>query len=606
MRGDRGLWKALVASFVFAAIPALAAGSEGALENGFAYSLHVAGVPDSLRLREMSPGDSARLWDRPELEALSGRLRERLAAEGRYQATLHLILVPGPGTSSGDAWLSLDDMGHAIPGSFAAAPVERAAHAVAELSQADRAALPNAARSFARGSGGLASPEGIAAGVAAIRDDAVAAGHYAAVVEVDSIVPSGEDVRVHLRASAGPPVTLETLEIPGATTTRPRYAATLAGMKLGCPITPAALADARERLAASDLFTSVGEPRVLPGSDPGKARILIPVEEWNPNHFEGAIGLAKGGGLTGVADLALGNIAGSGRTAGARWAGLGDGRSNYALRYREPALLGRPLDLSFALDADVADSLFTQTRWNFGLGGRPARGARGTVGFGREGTVYSGVGRGSSEMWSVKGRMEFQGLAPRLNPSRGIAASIEAEGGSRIERYPGLPESKRGVLRGAANVTTAISLGGARVAALSARGERVSLGSGDFPVEALRYLGGSEGLRGHRDRAYAGSEILALNLEHRWITDPRGGRAFLFLDAGYHALDAPLGTGASLGGGSVPSSLARTELSAGWEMGYGAGIQTRMASGLAALTLGIRPGAALREATIHLRYTSSW
>jgi hypothetical protein len=31
-----------------------------------------------------------------------------------------------------------------------------------------------------------------------------------------------------------------------------------------------------------------------------------------------------------------------------------------------------------------------------------------------------------------------------------------------------------------------------------------------------------------------------------------------------------------------------------------------MASGLMGLTLGLRPGAALREGTLHLRYASSW
>src|SRR5262249_5726044 len=179
--------------------------------------------------------------------------------------------------------------------------------------------------------------------------------------------------------------------------------------------------DARERLLASDLFVSVGEPRVLPGSDPGKARVSIPLEEWNANRFDGALGLASGGGLTGVADLALGNIAGSGRSAGARWAGLGDGRSTYALRYREPAVLGKPVDLSFALDADVADSLYTQTHWSAALGGSPVRRARATLGFGKESTVYSGLGRGSSDTWSFDTTLDLQGLSPRVTPTRDMS-----------------------------------------------------------------------------------------------------------------------------------------------------------------------------------------
>lgn len=600
--------RALVILFalVMAVGPGRALASSSPDENAPGYFLH-ASIPDSLLRPEIAVSDSARLWDRTELETLAGRLRERLAAEGRYDATLRLTLVPGSGSSPGDARLELVDSagtaGAVQPG--APSSVHAPPHAELVLSPAGSAGLPGVEEAFARGSRGLSNPEAIATGIAAVRDDAVASGHYAAEVSIDSIVPAGDEVRIHLHCVPGPPVVVEALDIPGATVTKPAYAATLSGIKIGSRVTPALLADARERLLASDLFISVGEPRVIPGSDPGKARVSIPLEEWNANHFDGALGLASGGGLTGVADLALGNIGGSGRSAGARWAGLGDGRSTYAIHYREPALFRKPVDLSVALDADVADSLYTQTHWSLALGGSPVHRARATLGFGKESTVYSGLGSGSSDTWSLDTKLDFQALTPRLNPMRGMSARIEGEGGSRIDRYPGIPESKRGLLRGAADLSAALPLGGPRVFAVHARGERISLGSGDFPVEELRYLGGSEDLRGHRDRAYAGNRILAINLEQRWLTDPRGGRAFLFFDAGYHSLDAPLGTGLATGVGA-PASLARTELSPGWEMGYGAGIQTHMASGLAALTLGFRPGATPREATIHLRYTSSW
>ena len=102
-----------------------------------------------------------------------------------------------------------------------------------------------------------------------------------------------------------------------------------------------------------------------------------------------------------------------------------------------------------------------------------------------------------------------------------------------------------------------------------------------------------------------------MTLEHRWITDPRGGRAYFFVDGGAHALEAQLQAGVPAGtvdasAAQASTSLSRTELSDGWELGYGAGLQTRMASGLMGVELGLRPGAALREATIHIRYASRW
>ncbi len=606
----RGWIGSILVGALIAATPALSAppaGDEPSLASVPKVLLSAEGIPDSLFRDEAPVSDLfARLWERRELEALAGRLRDRLLLLGRYDATVRLLIVNGSGTAPGSAKLTLrsaTDLDRTIGG--AAMPPNGSPRAVAVVAGSAPAGPLDPVRSFERGSRGEASPGGIAAGITAIRDDAVAAGRYAAVVSVDSVVGAGDQVSVYLSVDPGPPVVVEGLELPGATATRPGAAAAIAGLKAGRRITPALLVDARERLIGSDLFATVGEARVLPGREPGRARVLIPVEERNASHFEGALGVTQDGGVTGLIDLGLGNIGGSGRTAGARWAGLGQGRASYALRYREPALLGKPIDGSFSLDADVADSFFTQTRWSLALGGRPAPRARGSVAFAKSGSVYGGVGRGSSETWSVIGRLEWQGLTPQPNPAGGVTAALELESGTRTERYPGIPEARRRLLRGKASVASAASLGGPRVLYGSVRAEGVTLGAGDFPAEELRYVGGSEGLRGHRDRAFAGNGIVVFNVEQRWITDPRGGRAYLFFDAARHSLDAPVTAGVAAGVGAA-ASLARTELSQGWELGYGAGLKTPVASGIAGLELGLAPGAALRQATIHVRYASSW
>lgn len=566
----------------------------GSVDDASRFSLSVEGIPDSILWGGEAPRRD-QLWGGAALTELAGRVRDRLLGLGRYDATIRLAMVPGSGSTPGTASLSL--LGNFAPGV--------GARAVAVVKQGTPPGLSDVVKSFERGSQGATSPGAIAAGVAAVKDDAVEAGFYAASVSVDSVVGAGAVTQVYLNVIPGPPIVVESLEIPGAMVTRQSAAVSISGLKPGRRVTPALLSEGKERLVGSDLFVSVGDPRVLPGREPGRARVVIPVEETNASRFEGAIGVAKGGGLTGLIDLGLGNIGGSGRSAGLRWAGLGDGVATYAIRYREPALLGRPIDGSFALDADVVDSLFTQTRWAISFGGRPAPRARGSMGFAHTGSVYSGMGRGSSETWSVLGRLEWQGLLPHANPSRGVAAGLTFEAGNRTERYPGLPELKRPVLRGAASLAAVASLGGPRVLYGSVRAEQVSFEGGDFPAEELRYLGGSEGLRGHRDRAYAGNRILKFNFEQRWITDPRGGRAYLFLDVARHSLDAPLSAGVALVPGAM-TSLARTELSDGWELGYGAGLKTPVASGVAGLELGLSPGAALRQATIHVRYASSW
>ena len=591
-----------VLSFVWGAHAVGALGAPGAGSSTEPrYSIRIEGVGDSVvTVLAGESGATERLWSRAELDRFASRLRDALISMRRYDATVRLAIVEGEGTAPGLARVSVSDAsGIATPGAGGSARA-----AVPHVSHAEPRAREAAEAAFQRGSKGLASPEAIVSGIGAVRDAAVAEGRYASSVSVDSIVPRGGEVHVFLELEPGPPVRFDALEIPGASTTRPKSAASIAGLKTGATVTPDLLAGARERLQASGLFTVVGEPRVVQAAEPGHAKVVIPVEESNASHFAGAVGVAQGEGLTGTIDLGLGNIGGTGRAAGARWAGLGDGRSIYALQYREPALLGHPIDASFALDADVTDSLYSQTRWSLALGGRLAPRARAGAGVTRSETIYSGIYRGSSATWAWKGSLGWEGLAPATNPRSGFSSSLEVETGSRSERYPGFPESKRTLLSGRATAAAAAALGGSRVLFGSVRAERVSLGSGDFPAEELRYLGGSDGLRGHRDRAFGGNRIVAATLEHRWITDARGGRAFLFADAGGHELDQPVSAGVSALGAST--SLARTELSDGWDFGYGAGLQARMASGLMGLTLGLRPGAALREGTLHLKYASTW
>jgi hypothetical protein len=605
----------LVAAALLASAPsARASDGSGVAASASRFTLRVEGVADSViaaETGEVAPLD--RLWQRGEIERLAGRVRDRLALMGRYDATVRLVLEEGSGTTPGTAMLRVEGAAASGIGGESRAEPAKAPAPTLRLAPPDAGGIHDPAAVFARGARGGVSPQAIAGGLGALRDAAVDLGRYAATVTLDSIVPAGDSLRVHVRLATGPPVVFDSLEIPGASVTKPRSAATIAGLREGRVLTPDLISEARDRLRASDLFAYVGEPRVVPGSEPGHGHVVIPVEESSSSQFEGALGVAPGEGLTGRVDLGLGNIGGTGRAAGARWVGFGDGRSLYALRYKEPCLFGRAFDASLALDADLADSLFSHTSWSVAFGGRPAPRTRAEAALEKSGTVYTGLYRGSSSTWSLRGGLGWDGLAPAPNPTRGVSVSLDAEGGRRTDAFPGFEETRRGVWRGRALLASAASLGGSRVLFGSVRAEEVRLGDGDFPIEELRYLGGSEGLRGHRDRAFAGNRILAMTLEHRWITDPRGGRAYFFVDGGAHSLDAPLQSGApasALLAADVPSAssstLSRTELSDGWELGYGAGLQTRMASGLMGVELGLRPGAALREATIHIRYASRW
>ncbi|HEY6573159.1 MAG TPA: BamA/TamA family outer membrane protein, partial [Candidatus Eisenbacteria bacterium] len=225
--------------------------------------------------------------------------------------------------------------------------------------------------------------------------------------------------------------------------------------------------------------------------------------------------------------------------------------------------------------------------------------------FARTGTTYGGAARGTNSDWTASAGLSWRALAPAANPRSGFSVALSADGGRRRELFPGFPVVSRSLSRGSLELAGAIPRGRASALYVSARAEGTSLGGGSFPAEELHYVGGNEGLRGHRERAFAGSRIAAFTLEHRWLTDPSGGRVYLFADAARHDLERPLAAGISAPG-SAAAALARTELSDGWDFGYGAGLRTRAAAGTVGVELGLRPGASLGAATIHLRYGSRW
>jgi len=571
---------------LFLAIAAMSLFTRGAAAEE-RYRLIVGPGADSL----ITAPDS--IWTRAQLEAAALGARDLLLARGRIGAVVRLALLPAADQDSVKvARLSVE---HG----------EAPAHVEAVV-RGGETLLPDGAQIFQRRSGGSGEPRNVLEGLEALRVEAQARGRYGAEAAIDSVVLLDPGTaRVCVRLDPGPPVTVDSLDL-GDASVRPSVVASISGLSKGRVITPAVLEDARARLMQSGLFASVGDLAVVAGQEPGKARIVAPLVESRLSRFEGALGVQNGGGVTGLFDLALGNIGGSARSAGARWAGYGSGRSEYAARYREPSLFGTGLDGALALEAQVQDSLYTETRWSLELSGRPWDRARAGATVRRSGSAYTGAGRGTSTTWSLEGRFSWRGLSPVENPVRGFSASVAGEAGRRMESYPGYARATRRILRGSLGWEAAVPTGPSRALYASMRAMGVSLGEGALPAEELRFLGGSEGLRGHRDRAFAGDRILGMTLEHRWLTGPRGGRVFLFVDGARHDLGSPVQAGTASGLPDFGASLARTELSPGWEFGYGAGLRNPIRAGTVGIELGLRPGAALREGTVHLRYTTDW
>ena len=184
------------------ALGLLASGAAHASETvssapGSRYTLRIEGVPDSVAAAVCgSDGATDRLWSREELDRVASSLRDALLSLVRYDATVRLTRIEGVGTAPGIAVVAA--VAREAEGGGVPSPGATAARAVPHVRTTDPRGPAAAEAAFARGVRASASAGAIAAGIGAVRDQAVAEGRYASTVSVDSVVPRGDEVHVHL------------------------------------------------------------------------------------------------------------------------------------------------------------------------------------------------------------------------------------------------------------------------------------------------------------------------------------------------------------------------------------------------------------------------
>ena len=357
-------------------------------------------------------------------------------------------------------------------------------------------------------------------------DLATERGYPFASARIESLAVSDGRVRAGVRLDAGPYCQVEEITFPGRTVTRESFLRRLVGFRAGMPFRESDWKGARRRLEQVGLFTMTGEPRVELRAA-GGVQLALPVEEAKHNRVEGAVGYSgRTQAVTGLVDLRLGNLLGTGRRLAIRWERPQKEQTRLRLEARDPLLGPLPVGARFALEQEVRDSTYTTVlmellgeaslgrdftalagaEWRQSiLGPEPAERQR------RVSSVFGG--RWDTERpgaWSG-GKMEttYRSGRTRVRPAGGGAgASLRLDRADVLaERYVGL---------------------GGLVVRLRLLGAAVSRVDSLPPSEVLRF-GGRMMLRGFADeslvaRRYATGQ---LELGPAWAE----ARTYFFLDA---------------------------------------------------------------------------
>jgi translocation and assembly module TamA len=446
--------------------------------------------------------------------------------------------------------------------------------------------------------GGWASPRSLGEAVEHALDVAASRGYPYASLGVTAFDWDSSGARARIGGALGPLVTVTSVRFDGLSTTSLALVKRTIGPLEGRPYDPTAATEAADRLRQLGLFRTVTFSGLESSGDWSKGVLVYKIEEPRYNTFEGALGLQGPAGsrqVVGLAQIELGNLAGTGRSAALHWRSDGPGLQNFDARYREPMVLGQPWSLELALSEQLQDTLYTRSRAGARLAMRLEPRRRLELSYEQE-RVVSTIGDASQATTQITGAaIESDHRDDPVLPRRGLRGRVE--GGQWFKtsdlRVGGVAHAHLTTGRALLEWHRPLGRGAAPRAGLAWE----LSGAGVFSSEPVledyeRYLiGGTATLRGHDEQQYHVDRYALSRLEWRWFLGVRGQQVHLFWD------HAEMATREAM----LPSGTALVHQAAD---GVGFGIRIETGTGLAGIDYAVPPGQPPLEGKIHLQLVS--
>jgi outer membrane protein assembly factor BamA len=347
-----------------------------------------------------------------------------------------------------------------------------------------------------------------------------------------------------------------------------------------------------ERLRRTGLYAQVTPPRleIVPsehGDRPLDGRIRYDLREGATHRVEVAAGYSgESESLSGLFDLGLANLFGTGRAFDFQWERRQSARTRFLLRYREPFLWRLPFAWSVEIQHVLEDTIYTRTDLRGVVAWEIDENLWLDVGLRQERNVASAASGGGRTRTSSLFGLRWEGIGRDAAKPSGIGAEVNwSRGQTRSARPGGLRETVhevefKGELRASVPV---LGLGRAR---LRAGGRFLS---DPVPQFETYGIGGAATLRGYREEEFRVLRYGVAQIEAGPSLGPGGARLLFFVDGGWllrwrKGEDALLGTK-----GDVSLRGA-----------YGIGLRSLSRRGLARIDYGVAWGSDPTNGRLHV------
>ncbi len=351
------------------------------------------------------------------------------------------------------------------------------------------------------------------------------------------------------------------------------------------------------RLNRLRFFEPVTTPQFYMDSDDNGV-LLITVKERQTNNFDGIIGYVppsnvnESGYLTGLVDVSLRNLFGTGRAAAFRWRKIDRNSQELELKYLEPWLFSFPINFDVRFFQRQQDTIYVQRTIAGGLEYLATEDVSAAVFVSSESTIPTlseepifTVFNSTSLTTGVNLKIDTRDdpLAPRsgilfINSYKFSRKNIN---GPPEFITPGT-KTEINLQRFEATLALFFELFRTQVIAFEINGRELR---GPFFEESDLYrLGGTNSLRGYREDQFIGNRIYWTNLEYRSFLSQRTF-AFLFFDTGYFLRNADEVR-------DIPKQEA-------FKIGYGFGINLETAIGILGVSFALAKGDSFSDGLIH-------
>lgn len=419
-------------------------------------------------------------------------------------------------------------------------------------------------------------------------------------VRLDSLSGKKHGLGLDWKVVYGPQLMIREIQIGGNKITKQNVIQREIRIKPGEKYSPLKTEKIKNRLMRTGYFTRVDEPVVYLGAGQ-EGGLFIQVEEGRASRFDGVLGYTPGqvsskGYFTGLIDISLGNLFGTGRSLQAHWQKRDRETQDILLSYREPWIAGFPIHLGLSFAQLIQDSTYVQRDLSLDINmpifenlALTARMIEIEITPDSLGSYVFGLFHSST--FNVSLGLEYDSRDDRLNPQQGVYYQTAIQNGQKKNFGPKelLQDVKNSYTnrRMTLDFELYLPLFKRQILAMSLHGRQIKSNEKVVPLPDQFRLGGAKSLRGYREDQFRGSNIAWTNLEYRyWLG--RRSRAFLFADYGYY-----------------DNKIENGKIHA-YRLGYGFGVRLQTGLGIMGVDYGLSSNEDLLNGKIHLSLTNEF